>query len=157
MSKKSQRLLTDRAAVTDVLNRYALGVDTMDAHLTASCFTPDGRYEIGENEVVVGRPAFIEFLEDKTGIRKRETGLDGVDIFTHMISNVMMEFDGDRADVQSMVTAYVIGTRDATGVMLVRCVRYYDEMARDGDEWLIARRRHVFEWMYETTPTAFRT
>jgi 3-phenylpropionate/cinnamic acid dioxygenase small subunit len=157
MPKKTRRWLADRAAITDVLHRYAKGVDTMDPASTAACFTSDCRYEIGEDEVVEGRAALVDFFDDKTGIRKRETGLDAVQLFTHVMSNIVIEIEDARADVESVVTAYVVGTRDATRVMLVRCVRYDDEFAREDGDWLIARRRHVFQWMYEATPTAVRT
>lgn len=145
----------DRLAISGVLHRYARGIDTFDPEVTASCFTDECRYHLGE-QVVVGRDALFELFADRTGVRKKETGVDPVEAFTHAMSNIEIWLDGDQARAESMVTAYVIGRRGGEQVMLVRCVRYYDRLVRVGDEWLIAERRHVLQWSYEATPTFVR-
>ncbi|HEX3842092.1 MAG TPA: nuclear transport factor 2 family protein [Acidimicrobiales bacterium] len=145
----------DHLAIVDVLHRYALGIDTDDAVLTASCFTEDARYELGE-EVVVGRPALIDLFADRTGVRPRASGLDRVDQFTHAVSNIMVDIDGPRAGVTSMILATVAGERNGSPVMLVRNIRYTDRLVRHDGAWRIAWRRHVLQWMFETVPTMVR-
>ncbi|HWE68826.1 MAG TPA: nuclear transport factor 2 family protein [Acidimicrobiales bacterium] len=151
--------LADHHAIVDVLHRYALGIDTDDAVLTASCFTEDARYELGE-EVVVGRPALIDLFADRTGVRPRATGLDRVDQFTHAVSNIMVDIDididGPRAGVTSMILATVAGERNGSPVMLVRNIGYTDRLVRLDGAWRIAWRRHVLQWMFETVPTMVR-
>jgi SnoaL-like domain len=148
----ASRETADRVAIAGVLHRYARGLDTFDAEVTASCFTDDCRYHLGDH-VIVGRGALLDVFADRTGVRKRETGLDPIEAFTHPMSNIEVWLDGDRARAESMVTAYVVGRRGSDQVMLVRCVRYYDRLVRVGDEWSINERHHVLQWSYEATPT----
>ncbi|HWE70788.1 MAG TPA: nuclear transport factor 2 family protein [Acidimicrobiales bacterium] len=145
----------DHVAIVDVLHRYALGIDFHDAVLTGSCFTEDARYELGE-EVVIGRPALIDLFADRTGIRQRATGLQRVDQFTHAVSNILVDIDGPRAEVTSMILATVAGERSGSPVMLVRNIRYTDRLVHHDGVWLIAWRRHVLQWMFETVPTMVR-
>jgi hypothetical protein len=35
--------------------------------------------------------------------------------------------------------------------LIVRGVRYLDELRREGDEWRISRRYHTADWAFETT------
>jgi hypothetical protein len=147
----SPEACADQLAIGEVLNRYAKGLDTFDPALTASCFTDRGRFVIGA-EVIVGRPALAEYFDDRTGTRRRHTGLD-VETFTHAVTNVMIELHGRGAGVESLVTAYVIGRREGERVMLVRGVRYYDDFEQERGAWGIAERRHVLQWMFEATPT----
>ena len=73
--------LADRLAITEVLHRYARGVDTVDPVSTAACFTVDGIWEMDEREPIAGREHLVAFFDDKTGIRASETGLESIDIW----------------------------------------------------------------------------
>jgi hypothetical protein len=157
MGRLSGAELADRAEIVDVLQRYTTGINAMDARLIASCFAVDGQIELIHDEVVTGRDALVELFADATGIRSRETGLDRVDRFTHLLSNLVVELDGDRATVESLVTSHIIGSRDGETVMLVRSVRYSDVMARIDGVWAIARRQLRLQWGYETRPTVLGT
>jgi hypothetical protein len=147
------RALADRLAITEVLHRYARGVDTVDPDTTASCFMADCRFEIVGDQLVRGRDELLAMLRDESGVRQRTTGLEAVDSWTHVVSNVEIDLDGDRADVRSMITAYLAGPRNGRAVMLVRLIRYADLLVRRDEAWLIAERRHSLNWMFEVAPT----
>jgi hypothetical protein len=72
----------------------------------------------------------------------------------HVATNILIELDDDAADMESMITNYLVGPREGTSAMLVRNIRYSDRVPRVHEAWRIAQRRHQFRWMFETSPTS---
>jgi hypothetical protein len=142
--------LVDRHSILDVLERLARGYDIPDMPQIVSCFTADCQYEIGDH-LSVGRHLIVPTVDDLIEARKRSLHLDGFDRCTHVVSGVDIELQGDRATVENSMTGHLIGRRGDECVMVVRHVRHYDEMVRDGQGWLIAKRRHELQWAFETT------
>jgi hypothetical protein len=146
------RETADRAALTELVHRYAVAVDRMDNEMYRSCFLPDAEFEM---EGVVKRGD--EFLDAGRrrgpGETRRIAGIDAIERSTHAMSDVLISLDGDRAHVESVVVAYLIGPRDGERAMVVRGVRYIDDAVRVDAGWKIARRNHQFMWMFEAQPT----
>ena len=95
-----QRLL-DRAAVHDVLLRYASAVDRRDFEALATCFTPDVTGEFG-GEWRAGRDELIEFI---SGVAYFHTTM-------HMMGNSFVALSGDEASLQSYAMLTHHGTND---------------------------------------------
>ena len=121
------RALLDRAAIQDVLLRYARGVDRKDLALVAACFTPDAAYE-GALARLIERMAVWETT-------------------MHVMANQLIELAGDQAHSETYAVAY---HRAPGGRELVVGVRYLDDLVRrDDGRWLIARRVVATDWQRE--------
>ena len=134
MEPEVQRLL-DRAAIHDLLMRYARGVDRRDLALVAACFTPDAAYEgaLGHGTVQDALARLAERLV------VWETTM-------HVMANQLIELAGDRAHSETYAIAY---HRGRTGELVVG-VRYLDDLVRRDGGWLICRRLVALDWQRET-------
>jgi hypothetical protein len=113
------RAVEDRAALHDLLVRYAVAVDSGD--------TPAG----------VGGPAIATFLMATMGPGPKPPT-------THRVGNVLVTLDGDRANVQS--SAIVYGIRGEPLQLRLRGVSYADLCVRTAGGWRIQRRTHSPAW-----------
>ena len=126
--------LVDRAAIHDVLLRYARGVDRGDLDMVAGCFVPGASYE-----GALGRGTIEGALASLRGAMARYAGT------MHFIGNHVIELDGDGARSEAYALAYH-RLRDDPGRLFVVAVRYEDHFVRRVKRWLIARRTVVTEW-----------
>jgi ketosteroid isomerase-like protein len=129
------RMLIDRAAIRDLLLRYARGVDRKDLALVASCFTPDATYE-GALASGTARDA-LAALPARMG-RYEST--------MHFIGNHLIEVAGDTATSEAYAVAYHRQQLGGRSVDLVVGIRYLDELVRRSDQWLIRHRQVRREW-----------
>ena len=135
-------ILLDQQRVRNVLERYLYAVDSRDEKALASCFTADAKahYHKGyATEVFLQRNTEIaKFLLDRTSVYSSTN---------HLTSNASITIDGDRANAITHAIAHVITSSD--GRVLVRGLRYIDELVRAADGWSIQSRVHVPLWQYE--------
>lgn len=127
--------LHDRAAIHDLLMRYARGVDRRDLDLVAACFAPDARYEgaLGVGTIDVALAALRERMQ-----RYQMT--------MHLLANQLIELAGDHAHCETYALVYHRLVDDADQEDFVVGVRYLDDLARHGADWWIVHRQAVLEW-----------
>lgn len=127
--------LRDRAAIHDLLIRYARGVDQRDLTLVAACFAPEARYEgaLGVGTIEVALAALRERMQ------RYQTTM-------HFLTNQLIELDGDRAHSETYGLVYHRLAEDAEQEDFIVGVRYLDDLARQGDGWWIVHRTAVLEW-----------
>lgn len=130
-----QRLL-DKQGVRDACMRYWAGVDQKDAELFGSAFTADAELSLFGGERVVQIADMI--AKGKLGGEYPHT--------CHTLANQTVTVTGDTATAVSFVVAHLI---PETGPILVRGLRYNDELVREGSGWRIARREHHTLWQYD--------
>lgn len=128
------RRLADEAAIRAAVHRYCRGVDRADADLTRSAYHPDatddhGRYKGSAHE-------FAEYVNAAHATRWSST--------MHVIANHLAEIDGDGADAETYVIAY-LRRLDEPRVDVVGG-RYLDRFERRQGEWRIAERSYLCEW-----------
>jgi ketosteroid isomerase-like protein len=143
--------LLDRAAITDLIYRFAHGLDHHDTAAVASCFTDAAVF------VRAGEPRLVSELhlgarQDPTTVR-RATGLDRIDVSTHSMTDVTIDLRGDTATAQTVVLTTIVGHRDGVPAMRFRGIRFYDDLVRHRGEWKFSRRRHDVMWMFEPVPS----
>jgi len=129
------RDLLDRAAIHDVLLRYARGVDRKDLDLVAACFTPDAAYE--------GALAHGTIAEALARLRDSMARYDST---MHFIGNQLIEIDGETANSETYAVAYHRLAEAGVAKLFTVGVRYLDELARNSDGWRIRRRAVKMEW-----------
>src|SRR5690242_8760107 len=97
--------LSDRAEINDLINRYGEGVRIRDVELLASCFSDDAVLDYGHGQVV-GADDIRAFFGSGTGAAPGSSRpvltLDERVASTPMMSNVMIELNGDEAHCESM-------------------------------------------------------
>jgi hypothetical protein len=132
--------LADRAAIADVLVRYAEGLDRRDLAAVRSCFAVDVRAEYGGVELEAGVDALVEHV---SVVRTFAAS-------THLLGNMRIDVSGDDASSTCRCVAYVLRDTDAGLRVFMRGLTYEDIWRRSQDlGFVITRRRHVPEWSVE--------
>ena len=129
------REVLDRAAIRDVLVRYAHGVDRRDLDAVAACFTPDAAYKgsLGEGSIDVALTALRERMGQYASTM-------------HFLGNQLIELAGDSATSETYAIAYhQLQLEDGRKNMAVG-VRYLDSLRRTDQGWRICRREVQLEW-----------
>ncbi|MCU1679947.1 MAG: hypothetical protein JWQ81_686 [Amycolatopsis sp.] len=131
--------LVAKHEITELLYRRARAGDRRDLALALSCYHP-GATE--NHEGFAGTAA--DFISEVSMISPDSTA--PVNGLWHFVSNVLIELDGDRAEVESYHIALVI--RQENGVETQSRIggRYLDKMERREGRWGIAHRDVVFDW-----------
>lgn len=114
------RDLEDRAAVTDVVLRYATALDTRDWDLLRTCFTDGVVTHYGPGPAQEGYEAFE---------RTSRAWLPPQVRSQHLIANVVVEVDGDAAASSAYVRADHVHD-DLPGEHLEFVGRYLDDLVR---------------------------
>ena len=122
--------MTDREDITEVLIRYATGIDRRDWPLFRTVFTADCVLDYGEIGTWNGVDAVTEFM-DQTHAMAGHT--------MHRLTNHAVAIDGDIATARTYVDALIMMADNNSGVNAVGF--YDDELVRTADGWRIARRR----------------
>jgi 3-phenylpropionate/cinnamic acid dioxygenase small subunit len=130
--------LTDRFAIVDLLHRYATGLDTRDWDKLASVFTHDGVADYGALGGVNEGPAAI--------VKLCSGALEGLDASQHIISNEVIEVDGDRARARCYFKAQHVFRGAEGGDNFLVGGTYEDEIVRTAEGWRIERRTLTATW-----------
>ena len=128
--------------VRDLLSRYAVALDTRDAALLESCFTPDVKvkYQMSHISRELSLPGVLDLAR----------GLAEFDRTTHHVGTVHVDDEGDTVKSYSYTTAYLVSEEDGEQVLLSRGVQYRDEMRRHEGQLRVHRRTHSVSWEMKT-------
>jgi 3-phenylpropionate/cinnamic acid dioxygenase small subunit len=120
--------VSDRQDITDVLVRYATGIDSRDWALFRTCFTDDARFDYGGIGTWNDPDAITDYM------RKSHSGPS-----LHRLTNFVIDVNADRATSRTYVDAVVMGPR---GFGVFNTFGWYDdEFRRTDDGWRIAFRK----------------
>lgn len=118
-----------RQAITEVLVRYATGIDQRDWDRFRTCFTVDVHAEYEGLPAWDGVDAITEYMVQAHAAMGHTL---------HRVSNHAIEVDGSTARARTYVDAVLMAADGATGVNVIGF--YDDELVEDPDGWRIARR-----------------
>lgn len=135
--------LLDKKAIEEVLVLALRGCDRADFDLVAASYHPDAYEDHGGT---FSGPA-SEWLEL---LRAR---LPNAGLINHVMSNLMIELDGDKALAESYITSYSRVQAGDDGFDNATLARTVDRFERRAGQWKIARRTLVWEWNRETPIT----
>ena len=125
--------ISDRIEIDDLLIRYTVAIDTKDWELLDTVYTPDARIDYTTSGGIKG-----EYPEVRTWLAK---ALSPFTMTQHLISNSVVQIDGDTATARTMVFN-PMGTEDGKGGLKLFYVGawYDDKLVRSEDGWRIAER-----------------
>ncbi|MGH8875608.1 MAG: nuclear transport factor 2 family protein, partial [Acidimicrobiia bacterium] len=128
--------LLAKQEITELLYRYARGVDRADWDLVRSSHHDDA---LDDHGVVRGSPEeFIAVVRQALG---------PMTATMHTIGNVLIEVDGDVAASEAYaVCSHRFPAEDGGVRDMTVGIRYVDRMERRAGQWRIARRTVVWEW-----------
>ena len=132
--------IADHVRIRAVLEDYFSAIDQRDLTFLLTCFTEDAEatYNAGTADA---RPA-------QGGAKMCAMLVKRAAIFAssnHSVSNITICIEGDRATSTTFAVVHANGGDH----IVVRGLRYDDELVKQGDAWKIARRRHAPLWQHE--------
>ncbi len=148
--------LSDIQEITDVVHSYIHANDGDDLEGMLAGFTDDVRLQFGNT--LTGEPIVLHGIDAARAMfstmRQAETlPIDEIVDIMHMVSNVRVTLDGDRAHCDSTAASYTLGPRGGEKIMLIRGYTYSDDLVRGPKGWKIAARVHALKFQFEATPT----
>jgi hypothetical protein len=127
-----------RQAIRERLETYFFSLDARDAALTASCFSADAEIvHRGGGQHFTGGAALAESLP---------TMLSSYRSTIHALANLHLDDRG--AGAHARYSAIITLESEGDGGIIVRGVRYDDDLERSGDQWVIVRRFHEPLWQF---------
>lgn len=122
--------------IQQVLYRYCRAIDRGDLELLKSVYHPDA-YDAHGDKAGPAHEFAVKIISVMDAL-----GVTG----QHIIANVLIELDGDKAQVESYFQAFHPAPADS-GVMALSFTlgRYLDRFERREGTWKIADRRVVFD------------
>ncbi|MDB5446088.1 MAG: hypothetical protein JWQ97_1405 [Phenylobacterium sp.] len=126
-----------KLAITDVLHRYARGMDRMDKALTLSCWHPGGT----DDHAPLYSGAAEGFVEWLWPVHA------AMEATRHMVTNIIIEVDAERAASECywMVTLRLKGA-DGVRYDTIGQGRYIDTFERIDGVWAIRHRQSLCDW-----------
>jgi 3-phenylpropionate/cinnamic acid dioxygenase small subunit len=122
----------DQQDISELLVRYATGIDRRDWPLFRTVFADDCELDYGEIGAWKGVDAVAEFMEQVHALAGHTM---------HRLSNQAITVDGDKAEARTYIDGLIMAGDNKTGVNAIGF--YDDEIVRTPDGWRIARRRYT--------------
>ncbi len=128
-------LAADKLECSELVARFARGIDRCDAGLVHDCFHPDATDDHGMFKGTASD--FVDWVMPLLDTMKRTQ---------HMIGQCLINIDGDHAAGESYFVAHhTMATSDGDILMIV-AGRYLDRFERRDGEWKISNRHAVYDW-----------
>ena len=138
--------LSDRAEIHDLIVRYGWAIDTKDWALLDSCFTEDAFVDYSSNPGGKVGP----YREIRGWLEKV---MSAFPVTQHLMSNIDVQLDGDRATCRTMVTnPQGAKKRDGGLHFFYVGARYDDELVRTAGGWRISKRVETTLWFEGSLP-----
>jgi 3-phenylpropionate/cinnamic acid dioxygenase small subunit len=120
----------DRQDISELLVRYATGIDRRDWPLFRTVFTPDCQLDYGEIGSWTGIDAVTDFMAKVHAMAGHTL---------HRLTNQVIVVNGENAVARTYVDALIMSADSQTGVNGIGF--YDDDIVRTPQGWRIARRR----------------
>ncbi len=140
MTDLTLQTLLDRAEISDVFHRYALGVDTRDWVMFRSCFT----YDVVADFSSIWPGGIWAGADEWTAMGEKL--INGLDATQHIITNHTHDIDGDTAKCTSYLHAQHVFKNDLGSNHNVLAGYYTYDMVRTEDGWKIKKYSLTVTW-----------
>ena len=133
---------SDHDQISDVLVRYATGIDTKNWALFRTCFTADVHADYGDIGVWNGVDEITSYMDTTHAAMPRTN---------HMMSNFTIDIDGSSATASSYVHVVLVVAENP--MMWVDGVgQYADKLVRTDEGWRIAERKYTMTRLLASDP-----
>lgn len=133
MDEKKLQYLLDRQSIRDTLLRHGAAFDEADLEALDGIWTEDCRRDDG--------PGRGEPFQGRAELKRRLSAAVAKFEWTHhQLGDSLIEIDGDAATSTTFVACW---HKTVEGEICWGTARYYDQLVRLDDAWLIASRRMV--------------
>jgi len=122
--------LIDRAAITDAIHTWSTSIDTRDWSRMRELLTDPVHIDYSSNGSISGDMPAENWIA-------RLQGLYGFDATLHMVSNLVIELDGDNATCTSYVNAMHFLNDAGKELGAYACGIYIHKLKRNGARWKI--------------------
>ncbi|MEB4211265.1 nuclear transport factor 2 family protein [Mycobacterium sp. 94-17] len=122
----------DHQDISDLLVRYATGIDRRDWPLFRTVFTDDCQLDYGEIGTWNGVDAVTDFMEQVHALAGHTL---------HRLTNQAITLDGDHATARTYIDGLIMAGDNNSGVNAIGF--YDDELVRTEGGWRLARRRYT--------------
>lgn len=126
----------DRAAICDLIYRYAVACDRRDFAAIAACFTVDAQAEYSGVQLRRGVKHIVEHLQPLTRLAATQ----------HIVGTILIEVTGDVASATSYAVANLVRVVDSGHQLVRRGLSYTDRLIHTDTGWLITDRIHRVTW-----------
>lgn len=125
----SELTTADRLQIQEVLSRYSHCIDRGRWDALPALFTEDCRLDLSQ---------LMGMYEGRAGVQQFAETLKPLNLFMrHLVTNVVIDGDGDRVKVECYVTAVTGSAATPTSTTGF----YDDELVKQNGRWLLHRRR----------------
>jgi len=138
------RHLLDLREIQDLALRYARAADRRDYALFEAVYTEDARLSGHRGDPDTTPPYFA--LEGRGVIVASMRALDRFESTLHVVSNQLVEIDGDRAHGETYCMAHHVYREGEVAMDHTMAIRYQDRMARTNGRWRFQERRLAIDW-----------
>ena len=138
------RDLLDRQEIRDLALRYARAADRRDYALFEAICTEDARLS-GHRGDPDTTPPWFE-VEGRDAIVASMRALERFESTLHVVSNQLVEIEGDRAHGETYCTAHHIHREGGVAMNHTMAIRYQDRMVRTDGRWRFQQRRLAIDW-----------
>jgi hypothetical protein len=142
---RDQRIsaMLDKQDCIELVHRMARAIDRCDGELVNQLFHPDATDDHGSYKGTA--KDFVPWvMEVLSGMRRTQ----------HMIGNILINLDGDRAYGESYFIAHhAIPAENGSDNFMIAAGRYLDRFERRNGEWRMAHRGAVYDWSSITQST----
>ncbi|WP_433634878.1 nuclear transport factor 2 family protein [Nocardia sp. CA-120079] len=124
----------DRAAIIEIINRYAYALDSREWGMLDQIFSGDAvaRYGSHESAQLIGREAIVKSIRSFLG---------GCGPSQHLLGNHIVEIDGDSAISVCKARVYHYGSGSRSELEPYECFGIYrDQLRRLAEGWRISSR-----------------
>jgi ketosteroid isomerase-like protein len=152
--------IADRIEIEQLCARYALALDSGDADAVGVLFTADAVFDVAGTPFK-GREKIQDFARGLRATFKLDSRPPADDLgrrFTpmrHVISNLVLDVNGNTATADSYWTELLSSGREASGAgkppIVLNAGRYRDLFVKQNGRWLIKERRVIGD-LFEQLP-----
>ncbi len=141
MDEAKLQMLVDRIDIIDTLLRYATSVDTCDWDLLLTAYTDEMEVDM----LSIGMPEVITMSAKDFG-KMIERAVMGFDSTQHLLSNHVVNIDGDTATCVSYVQAQHFRMEGAEAKAVTMGGYYSNCLIRTPEGWRINKYKITITW-----------
>lgn len=134
----------DRAAIVELLNRYAQCCDRREFEAVGDCFTDDARAEYSGRRLEPGVRHIVAHMAPLARLAASQ----------HVVGSATVEVDGDSAVASSYTVAHLVRPVTDGHEVVHRGLHYADRLVRTDAGWRIRERVHQVLWS-TSSPTVW--